>query len=53
MVKMERPEYDGVMFWSVNDWSFTVNYNRAVEKISSNQDFSTLSGINEIIELYE
>lgn len=50
---MQRPDYDGIMFWSANDWSFTENYSRTVEKLNSGKDFSVLSNINEIIELYE
>ena len=50
---MERPEYDGVKFWSLFDWAFASNYELAIEKLNSNRDLGSLSDINEIIELYE
>lgn len=50
---MERPDYDGVKFWSLSDWAFASNYELAIEKLNSNRDLSSLSDINEIIELYE
>ena len=48
---MERPDYDGVKFWSLFDWAFASNYELAIEKLNSNRDLSSLSDINEIIEL--
>ena len=50
---MERPDYDGVKFWNLFDWTFGSNYELAIEKLNSNRDLSGLSDINEIIELYE
>ena len=50
---MERPDYDGVKFWSLFDWVFASNYELAIEKLNNNRDLSSLSDINEIIELYE
>ena len=50
---MERPDYNGVKFWSLFDWAFSSNYELAIEKLNSNRDLSSLSDINEIIELYE
>lgn len=50
---MVRPDYDGVKFWSLFDWTFASNYELAIDKLNSNRDLSSLSDINEIVELYE
>ena len=50
---MDRPDYDGVKYWDITDLTFGDNYRNAIKKLDTNRDFSSLTDINEIIELFE
>lgn len=50
---MERPSFDGVEFYSANDWSLGENLQRSALILDSfSDDISAYNSINEIIQLY-
>lgn len=47
-----RPEYDGVKFYSVQDWSTGENLEKAAKILESFNENEDYADINEVIELY-
>ena len=47
-----RPEYDGVKFYSINDWSTGENLKKSAKILESFDENEDYKDINEVIELY-